>query len=312
MAAEKIEHSQPRRFAVVDLVATRRRGGGPSSALTARGYLQYLHLLAPSPAFRTLPAEERHLDQTAALGIRLPYVMHSGSIEGRKNIENLLRAFSGLPATIRNRHQVVLAGNHHPVERERIRAVAHSLGVEAQLVFPGHLSDEELIVLYNNCRLFVLPSFHEGFGLPALEAMACGAATIGSNWTSIPEVIGMEDALFDPDDVRSMTAMISAGLNDEKFRARLLANASERAKAFSWQITAERALGAMRAVVGSNLARQEAWADFRRAKRSKLCAAGEIRGVAATSPFVTCADGHRHRGGCGGDRRQSPRLRRTT
>jgi glycosyltransferase involved in cell wall biosynthesis len=60
------------------------------------------------------------------------------------------------------------------------------------------VSDDELIALYSQCTLFVFPSFHEGFGLPALEAMCCGAAVIGSNTSSIPEVIGKEDALFDP------------------------------------------------------------------------------------------------------------------
>lgn len=86
-----------------------------------------------------------------------------------------------------------------------------------ELRFTGYVDDEELIQLYNLCELFVFPSWHEGFGLPALEAMACGAPVIGANTSSLPEVIGLESALFDPFDVMQMRDKIVQALTDDAF-----------------------------------------------------------------------------------------------
>src|SRR5262245_40356148 len=87
-----------------------------------------------------------------------------------------------------------------------------------ELVITGYVSDDDLVDLYNLCHVFVFPSLYEGFGLPALEAMACGAAVIGSNTSSIPEVIGRQEALFDPSRPADIAEALERLLGDEKFR----------------------------------------------------------------------------------------------
>jgi glycosyltransferase involved in cell wall biosynthesis len=123
---------------------------------------------------------------------------------------------------------------------------ARSVGlVRDEMVLTGFVGDPDLVRLYNLCELFVLPSVHEGFGLPALEAMACGAAVIGSAATSIPEVIQWRDALFDPLDEVGIAGKITKALTDEAFRLELVRRGLDRAKAFSWDLTGKSAIAAL-------------------------------------------------------------------
>lgn len=179
-------------------------------------------------------------------GIDRKFLMHSSALDERKNFEGLIKAFGALPAALRHEHQLVLVCKADAAARQRLLWLArdHGLG-EHDLVLTGHVSDEELVALYIECHLFVFPSFQEGFGLPPLEAMACGTPAIGSNATSIPEVIGLEEALFDPRSTRGMAALMERALTDAAFYQRLLANAEKQALAFSWARSASRALEAL-------------------------------------------------------------------
>jgi hypothetical protein len=112
-------------------------------------------------------------------------------------------------------------------------------------VVTGFVSDEDLVSLYNICKLFVFPSLYEGFGLPVLEAMRCGAPVIGSNNSSIPEIIGLEEALFDPTSINSISDKMGQALTDEQFREKLRDNGIVQSARFSWEICAGRALEAM-------------------------------------------------------------------
>ena len=180
------------------------------------------------------------------LGIQRNFVMFTSKIEPRKNFEGLIRAFGLLSKPVRAKHQLVLVGDHGPEAQISLRHLASAAGLAADdIVFAGHISDSELIVLYSLCSLFVFPSFHEGFGLPALEAMCCGAAVIGSNLTSIPEVIGRKDALFDPHSDQGMAALIERALTDAEFNGSLRAHALQWSKRFSWNKSARLALSAM-------------------------------------------------------------------
>jgi glycosyltransferase involved in cell wall biosynthesis len=111
-------------------------------------------------------------------------------------------------------------------------------------VLTGFVSDDDLVALYNLCKLFVLPSLDEGFGLPALEAMRCGAPVVGSNRASIPEVIGLSDALFNPASPDDVTKKLNQALTDPRFRAYLREHSQRQACKFSWRLTARRALQA--------------------------------------------------------------------
>ena len=106
----------------------------------------------------------------------------------------------------------------------------------------GYVPDQDLIALYNLATLFVFPSKHEGFGLPALEAMACGAPVIGSNTTSVPEVIGWEEALFDPYSAKSIAQKMGFALQDETWRTQLREHGLQQARKFSWDVSAQRQL----------------------------------------------------------------------
>lgn len=178
--------------------------------------------------------------------IRRKFIMHASKIEPRKNFDGLIRAFGLLAKPVRDAHHLVLVGDHGPDEKISLQRLANDVGVgENDIVFAGHVSDGDLTKLYSLCTLFVFPSFHEGFGLPALEAMCCGAPAIGSNTTSIPEVIGREDALFDPHSDQSIAALIERVLSDTGFRESLRAHALEWSKRFSWDRTAQLALKPM-------------------------------------------------------------------
>lgn len=178
-------------------------------------------------------------------GLVRPFVLYSGGADERKNLPRLIEAYAALPANVRSSHQLLFAGKVPKAEQVRLQRYAISAGLTRdELLFTGYVTDTELIQLYNLCKLFVFPSWHEGFGLPALEAMSCGAPVIGANSTSLPEVIGLEEALFDPFDVSSISEKLRQGLEDEAFRKLLKENATLQAPRFSWDETARKAVAA--------------------------------------------------------------------
>lgn len=205
-------------------------------------------MAAADPMFRQIQivaAKSQAL--LARLGITERFVMYTGGIDPRKNIEGLIDAYSQLPGSLRHELQLVIVCEARPDQRERLQALAVQRGLLAdQLVVTGYVSDADLVALYNLCQVFVFPSLSEGFGLPALEAMSCGAAVIASNTTSLPEVIGDPDALFDPHDAASIAGKLRAVLTDERLLARLREHGLRRAQDFSWDRCAQVSLAAMR------------------------------------------------------------------
>ena len=195
------------------------------------------------------PASEKKLLQ--ALGITKPFVMYTGGIDWRKNIEGLLAAYSLLPKPTRNSHQLVLVCKIDADVRARLSKLCKSLQLDGNdVIFTGFVKDEVLVHLYKNCTLFVFPSLHEGFGLPVLEAITCGATVIGSSTSSIPEVIGNPDALFDPSNSAAIAHLIERVLVDNSFRGSLNQHAAVQAAKFSWAETARVAMDAIKAAHG--------------------------------------------------------------
>ena len=169
-------------------------------------------------------------------GILRPFVMYAGGIDPRKNMEVAVRAYSRLPSEVRFAHQFVVVCAIEDGDRQLLSEIARTHGcVGDDIVFTGFVPDQDLLTLYNLCKLFVFPSLYEGFGLPVLEAMSCGAAVIGSSASSIPEVIGRVDALFDPYRVEEITEKIHRGLTDDGFRADLQQHGIGQAARFSWE-----------------------------------------------------------------------------
>lgn len=174
--------------------------------------------------------------------ITQPFVMYTGGADERKNLHRLIEAFSRLPTSIRNRYQLVFVGKMPQDYVADLKSYAKSVGINDALIFTGYVSQQELIKLYNTCDLFVFPSLHEGFGIPPLEAMACGAPVITSDATSLPEVVGNEAAMFDPNSVESISDKIYEVLISESLKNELIQSGLERVKEFSWDKTAKLAL----------------------------------------------------------------------
>lgn len=173
-----------------------------------------------------------------------------GGFDWRKNFDGLICAYSMLSPPLRANHQLVIVGNIEASKRVYLQKLANRAGLaKDELVITGFIPDEELVEFYNLATLFVFPSKHEGFGLPALEAMSCGVPTIGSNTTSIPEVIGDPEALFDPLSPQGIAEKMERALIDKSFSARLSVNGLSQAKSFTWDGCARRAIDALEALV---------------------------------------------------------------
>ncbi len=201
---------------------------------------------AADERFRRLSGSIDEVRTLARHGIHRPFLMCAGGFDPRKNIPALFRAYAALPAPLRQRHQLAIVGGVLPHERQTLEDAARAAGLaDGEVVVTGYVSDDDLVKLYNLCALYVFPSLHEGFGLPALEAMACGAVVIGSDTSSLPEVIGHPAARFDPTGDRRMTEAIARALTEEGLRDELRRYGAGQAGKFSWDESARRALEAL-------------------------------------------------------------------
>ncbi len=202
---------------------------------------------AADACFRPPTIGEKALcEMRARHGITGPYALYAGGFDERKNVRNLIVAYATLSPDIRGNHQLVLVGHIDEHERGELRRTGERVGLRAtELLFTGYADDADLAALYGDCAVFAFPSLHEGFGLPVLEAMSCGAAVIGSNTTSIPEVIARDDALFDPTDIGAIGGRLHAVLTNLDLRSELQRHGLARAAEFSWEATARRACDAL-------------------------------------------------------------------
>lgn len=190
-----------------------------------------------------LPAEQKAI--LSQYAIEKPFAMYAGAADTRKNLPRLIRAFARLPRGLRTSHQLVLVGRLPEGDIAALKQTGRSAGLlDKDVIFTGYAPDQDLVKLYNLCSVFVFPSLCEGFGLPALEAMQCGAPVIASNTSSLPEVIGRQDALFDPLDESCIAAKMQEVLENDSFRLELKRHSLAQAKRFSWDESARRSIGA--------------------------------------------------------------------
>jgi Glycosyltransferase len=203
-------------------------------------------LLAADDSFK--PATDQAQVRRAArrYGINGKYILFVGRIEPRKNIPGLIEAFGMLTADGATGHTLVIAGMMDDLYRKfHTETTARFCG---RVVFTGKVEQEDLPSLYAGADLFVYPSFAEGFGLPPLEAMACGTPVIASNTTSLPEVVGEAGILIDPHDTTALAHAMQRVLADADLQRTLRTRGLEQSQKFSWDKTATVTAGIYEAI----------------------------------------------------------------
>jgi glycosyltransferase involved in cell wall biosynthesis len=169
------------------------------------------------------------------------FLLSVGTLEPRKNLLRLIQAYRGFRTRAPNPPKLLIVGRKGWGYREIVRVVSE-LGLEREIIFSGYLPSEEMPLIYNACEFLIYPSLYEGFGLPPLEAMACGKAVISSGSSSLPEVVGEAGILVDPCSVKEMEEAVMRLWKDENLRKELGLKGLERAKLFSWEKMARQTL----------------------------------------------------------------------
>jgi glycosyltransferase involved in cell wall biosynthesis len=207
--------------------------------------------LAAAPHFR--PVDDRREVERVRRRYRLggEYVLAVGSIQPRKNLPRLVRAYSLLRRERgrSNLPQLVLAGKQAWLYGETLEAIEEE-GVGGSVILTGYVSEADLPALYTGALCFVYPSYFEGFGLPPLEAMSCGAPVLTGNLTSLPEVVGDAGLAVDPFDTGALAGALARLIDDDALRASLRARGLQRARSFDWRDTARMTLQVYRRVIG--------------------------------------------------------------
>ncbi|BAF70492.1 glycosyltransferase family 4 protein [Nitratiruptor sp. SB155-2] len=196
--------------------------------------IEVIHLGADHNLYKPLAKEKlKHLTDRFAL--EDDFVLFVGSIEPRKNLLNLLKAYMKLPEPLKKRYPLVLAGFKGWENKEIMQIIE-----QENIRYLGYVSENDLVGLYNLASVFVYPSFYEGFGLPPLEAMSCQTATIVSDVASLPEVCGDAALYIDPYDVDDIALKLQFLLEDRKKSESLAEAGRKRALQFDWEKTADK------------------------------------------------------------------------
>lgn len=175
------------------------------------------------------------------------FILYVGKVQSRKNISRLIRAYSLLKQWKNIEHKLVLVGRKTWLSTEALKTIS-SLGLEEEVIQTGHVPDDDLPSFYNAADLFVYPSLFEGFGIPTLEAMACGTPVVASRASSLPEVVGDAAVLVDPYDEEAMAVAMNEVLTDQGLRSRLIEKGFAQSKKYSWGETAKKTLAVYDAV----------------------------------------------------------------
>jgi glycosyltransferase involved in cell wall biosynthesis len=195
------------------------------------------------------PVTEEALDLArVSYGLPERYLLCVGTIEPRKNLERLLAAWEPLYLA-REAPPLVIVGRRGWLNEGFFAALERSPARDG-VIFPGWMQDGDLPAVYAAAQLFIFPSIYEGFGLPVLEAMACGAPVVCSNATSIPEVAGDAALLFDPFEPDAIRETMRTALADDALRESLRQRGYRRAAKFSWERAADETLALYRGLTG--------------------------------------------------------------
>ncbi len=202
-------------------------------------------------AFTPRPLPEVREWLSSSLDLKGSYLLFVGNPKKHKNLDLLLRAFARLQGTYPGLSLVAVGGSEE--QQAVLRSRARALEIDGHSRFFGNVDHDTLALLYSAATVFVFPSRYEGFGLPALEAMACGAPVAASSSSSIPEVLGPAAAYFSPDSLDSLMAALCSLLDDPAERSRLVKIGRRRAGRFTWEETARRTMAVYRSVLEESL-----------------------------------------------------------
>jgi len=195
-------------------------------------------------------------DKKRLSGVRTRYdlpdkfILFVGTIEPRKNVKRLIQAYLTLSNELRAEYKLVLCGQMGWGSKELVDWYT-TQKEQGSVIFLNYISGDDLLLLYNLASLFVYPSFYEGFGLPVLEAMACGVPTITSNTSSMPEAAGDAAILIDPNNTIELSKSMRQVLQDKQLADKMRLQGLEQAKKFSWDKTAEATLEVFQGVLGA-------------------------------------------------------------
>lgn len=182
------------------------------------------------------------------------YVLYLGGFDARKNIEAALQTYTWAQQALGESFPLVIAGNlpdRHDAFFHDPRVIAKQIEVENVVRFIGAVAEEDKVALYQQARAFLYPSIYEGFGLPALEALACGVPVVGSNASSIPEIVGDAGMLVDPHDARAMAGALIAVCTEDNLHDELSERALAQAAKFSWEKCARETVAAYESVTSN-------------------------------------------------------------
>lgn len=196
---------------------------------------------AISETFRPVSVTADNKKKLNRYGIHGRYILYLASSRGYKNIDGLIKAYKILKERYHIAQSLVVSGTAGQAHHGLMKLI-DDLSLKREVILSGFIEDGDIPLLYSAADIFVYPSFYEGFGLPVLEAMACGTPVAASNATSIPEAVGNAGLLFDPDNIEEMAEKIFKILDDKELRDELIRKGFEHVKGFSWEKTAEEVL----------------------------------------------------------------------
>jgi glycosyltransferase involved in cell wall biosynthesis len=203
---------------------------------------------APAAIYRRLPAAMVTRELRQKYRLKRPYILYVGGLNPRKNVVELIYAYSKINRELPAGQLLVIpgaAGRH----LQKLQTMVSALDLEEHIVFPGFVISDDLPLLYNGADLFVYPSLYEGFGLPPIEAMACGTPVIAANTSSLPEVAGEAALLVDPRDTLKLAETIWQVLTDPELAAALSAKGLARCQKYTWAANAAQILQIYRQTV---------------------------------------------------------------
>jgi len=185
---------------------------------------------------------------TTNYNINHPYILFVGERRPHKNIVNLIKAFKLLCESYSKKIDLVIIGKRY-ADYQEPENVVNQFNLNNQVHLFDTISDDELSLFYKNAEFLILPSCYEGFGLPLIEAMNYGIPVLGSDKSSIPEIMGDAGILFDPDNIRNMSDKMRAVLTNNRLKMELIKKGQNRVLSFTWEKTAEQTLEVYRSIL---------------------------------------------------------------